>query len=271
MNQPWALAVLGVRGSLPSARRECMEYGGDTSCFAVDCGRSLAVFDAGSGLQKLPMYVPEHTRIDLFLSHVHIDHVLGLFAFPPLHDPGMELHIYGEARGGVSFRTQLETLIGPPYWPLGLGDFKARLVLHEIVPGDEITLPGGEVVRTLRGNHPNGSILYRLENGAHSVAYTLDCECTDSVRPALTDFCRGAQVIIWDASFDNEGLARCPGWGHSSWEQGIEMRRAAGAGTVLMAHYSQNYSDTFLREQESLAHREDPRAVFAKEGLVMTL
>ena len=61
-----------------------------------------------------------------------------------------------------------------------------------------------------------------------------------------------------------------PGWGHSTWEQGLEMGRAAGAGLVLMTHYSWDYSDEFLRRQEALAGQ-DGICRFAKEGMVITL
>lgn len=271
MEQTWNLSIWGVRGSLPAAEREFMEYGGNTSCFSVACGDDLVVFDAGSGIQQLAAHLGGHTRIHIFLSHVHIDHLLGLFAFAPLHSAAAELHLYGEPRGDVSLRRQLETLIGPPYWPLGLDDFKARLVLHEIAPGQQISLPGGETVRTLRGCHPNESILFRLEDSRHSVVYALDCELTGAVRPALLDFCRDAQLLIWDASFTRDDLARCRGWGHSSWEQGLEMRREAHAGQVLMTHYSQHYTDKFLQEQETLARQSGEPVCFAKERMVIAL
>ena len=61
-----------------------------------------------------------------------------------------------------------------------------------------------------------------------------------------------------------------PGWGHSTWEQGIALRRASGAGTVLMTHYSWDYTDEFLRRQEKQAAI-DGGCLFAREGMVITL
>lgn len=269
MEQRWNLTAWGVRGSMPAAGREYVEYGGNTSCISVECGEDLVVFDAGSGLQQLGAHLGAHKRIDLFLSHMHIDHLMGLFVFAPLHDAGTELHLYGEARGGISFQQQLKTLIGPPYWPLSLESFKARIILHETEPDRQIVLPGGETVRTMRGNHPNTSLMYRLESLTRSVVYTLDCELTDTLRPELIRFCRDADVLVWDASFTHEDLAKCPGWGHSSWEQGVGLRREARAKQVLMCHYSQNYTDSFLKSQEALAVQSDPSVCFAKEGMAI--
>lgn len=38
-----------------------------------------------------------------------------------------------------------------------------------------------------------------------------------------------------------------------------------------MTHYSQDYSDSFLRIQKEKAARMDPACQFAKEGMVITL
>ena len=69
--------------------------------------------------------------------------------------------------------------------------------------------------------------------------------------------------MVWDANFTSQDLARHPGWGHSSWEQGVELGREAGAGLILMTHYNQSYTDDFLREQERLAA--GPGVCFARE------
>lgn len=269
MAQNWKISVWGVRGSMPAPSPGFLEYGGNTSCFSVDCGEDLVVFDAGSGLTNLGRQLDGQRAVHLFIGHVHIDHLIGLFVFPPFYCPGAEIHLYGEARGGVSFRKQLEALIGPPYWPVGFADFQADVTFHEIGPDQAILLPGGRVVRTMRGNHPNQGLLCRLEGDGRSVAYTLDCELTEELRPRLEEFCRGAGVLIWDANFTPQDLPHYPGWGHSSWEQGAALGRDAGAGLVLLTHYNQNYTDDFLQEQEKLS--QFPGVRFAREGMEVLL
>lgn len=102
MKQNWKITVWGVRGSMPAASEEFLQYGGNTSCVSVDCGGFLAVFDAGTGLVQLGRRLKNSSikRIDLFFSHLHMDHVIGLYGFHPLHDPEMEIRLYGEAREG---------------------------------------------------------------------------------------------------------------------------------------------------------------------------
>jgi phosphoribosyl 1,2-cyclic phosphodiesterase len=140
----WKLNIWGVRGSMPAPSRNFLDYGGNTSCVSVDCGAGdLVVFDAGSGLLALAGQLSGSCPVHIFISHVHIDHLLGLYTFPLFHTPGAEVHLYGEARGGVSFQRQLEAIVGPPYWPVGFSDFKAGIAIHEIGPDQTVPSPAG--------------------------------------------------------------------------------------------------------------------------------
>ncbi len=272
MQQEWNITVWGVRGSAPRPEREFLDFGGNTSCICADCGRDLVVLDGGSGLSALGRTLDaggNREKIHILLSHLHLDHVMGLPSFSPFFDPAAEIHIYAKA---ASFH-KLETLVGPPFWPVALSDFPARVCLHELWTNERFSLNGLEG-HTMAGNHPGGSLLYRLEAAApdgtvKSLVYTPDCETNASILPALTEFSRDADLLIWDAGFAPEDLKK--GWGHSTWEQGIRLRQAAGAKKILMTHYDSNYSDSFLRTQEKRAVRMDAACCFAREGMVITL
>lgn len=266
MNQEWRITVWGVRGSAPRPSPDCMEYGGNTVCTALEHQGRIIVLDAGTGLTSLGRELTGRTdvkRLDIMLSHFHMDHVLGLFSFQPLFDPDMEIHLYG----GAGLARYLEALIGPPFWPLGTREFPARLIFHEIRPGDCFDLDGLSV-STMEGNHPGVSILYRLDGAGKRLTYALDCEMDERIFPALVQFAQESGLLIWDANFTRPDLR--PGWGHSTWEQGLDLGRAAKAGQVLMTHYNWEYSDKSLRRQEKLAGQ-NTICRFAKEGLVMTL
>ena len=271
MKTAGTVTVLGVRGSFPVTGRDFSEYGGNTSCFLVDLGGETVVLDAGSGLASLGAGVslPGGRRhIHILLSHLHLDHIMGLFSFPLLHNRLAEICLYGEARGDRTLRSQLSSVLGPPYWPLALDDFPARVQMRELAPGMRLTLGDGVAVSTLRGNHPGNSLLYRLEGGGKTLVYALDCEMDGDMSAALTPFAQGADLLIWDAAFADDDLIR--GWGHSTWREGLALGRLAGVKRVLMTHYDQAYSDRFLAEQERLAGT-DGRCLFAREGMVLPL
>lgn len=264
------VSIWGVRGALPAADRAYMEYGGNTSCVSLSYGGGVLCFDAGSGFLSLMDSLGDAERLDILISHVHMDHIMGLYGLIGCKVP--EIHIYGEARRGAGFLEQLETVTGRPYWPVGLKDMDGRVTVHEIAPGDRLTLPweGGEIqISTLRGNHPDGSVLYRAETGGRSVTYALDCEMGGKMADSLAEFAQGTSLLIWDANFTRHD--KQDGWGHSTWEEGLAVGRAAGAEQILMTHFSRDYTDGFLREQERLARGECGVCAFAREGMVIAL
>lgn len=262
MEELLPVVFLGVRGSMTQPKLEYMEYGGHTSSILTGCGESLVILDAGSGLARLPA---ADRPVHIFLSHLHLDHMIGLVNCRLFHDPKAEIHLYGEGRDGKPLRETLNQVIAPPFWPLTLDDFRAQITIHDICPEEEIRLPGGASVKTLRGRHPNGCLYYRIDYREKSLAYLLDCEPDEALSGVLADFAKGVDLIIWDANFIESDFM--PGWGHSTWRQGLDLCRKAGAKQVFMTHFSQNHTDVFLREQEKLCRQTDPAGYFAKEGM----
>lgn len=252
------MSPYGIRGAFPTTDAAALDFGGGTSCYLVEMEDETVILDAGSGLAALGKEW-KRPRVDILITHLHLDHVMGLFSFPPLFDSGKEVALYGPP----GFQKALETLVGPPYWPVGFRDFSARVLFWEVSPGEAFQI-GKIRVSVLEGNHPNGCQYYRLEASGRQIVYALDCELTEDFAPKLTAFCRGADLLVWDANFVSADII--PGWGHSTWEQGLKLAKAAGVHKVLMTHYSRDYTSGFLKTQEELAQAVFPECVFAREG-----
>lgn len=276
--------VWGVRGSCPETGAAYQEYGGNTSCITAHTKNQTVIFDAGTGIAELDRSFhgrTEHERIrlELLISHLHIDHLMGLFSCSFLYDPQTELHIYGEGWKDQSLRESLCSLFGPPYWPVRLDQVPAKVCFHEIRAGDSFSLGEELQVRTLRGDHPGGSILYRLdvsEMGQKdadpvSVVYGLDCELTKEILPGYADFARNCSLLICDACYTKEELAVRRGWGHGSMEQCQELRKLCGARQALFMHYARTYPDLLLREEEKRLRAQDPACIFGREGMNLEL
>lgn len=260
----WCVEIWGSRGSFPRPEARFLKYGGNTSCVSLTHGGGVVILDAGSGLAKLGQRLCAG-RLDIFISHFHLDHVQGLPMFQPFYNPETEVHIYGQA----GLKQSLETLVGSPYWPVGFSDFAAKISFHELRPGTEFVLNGLKVT-TMGGNHPGGSILYRMDGmdsdgRKRSLVYALDCEADEKVMQDLAGFAREADLLLWDAGFTSEDFKA--GWGHSTWEQGMALRRLAGAKKVVMMHYNGAYDDTFLEKLEERARGQDAAVWFAREGM----
>ena len=86
------VTLWGTRGSLATPGRDNARYGGNTSCVQV-MGRegTVLVLDAGTGIHRLGDALPSGLRrVDVLLTHLHMDHVLGLGFFGPLYKPPLK-------------------------------------------------------------------------------------------------------------------------------------------------------------------------------------
>ena len=175
--------VWGVRGSGPECGPEYQEYGGNTSCVTVHTKDKTVILDAGTGIGNFDRSFKRQMdgkrgRLDLLLSHFHMDHLMGLYGCSFLLDPQMEVHIYGERFGEKGLKECLCQMFGPPYWPLPLDQLPALVRFHEIQAGDVFLLEDQIRVQTLRGVHPGGSILYRLEEATQGPEPASPASCT---------------------------------------------------------------------------------------------
>lgn len=267
----WRVTVLGVRGSMPVPAADRLGYGGHTSSFLVNCGPDapLLALDAGTGLAAaggalLPAGRP--ARLEVLISHFHLDHLLGLAALPLLDIPGAQLTLHGPP----GLQQALQGLLAPPYWPVGLAGRPARVRVLEHPVGEGFWAAEGAVwVETLAGCHPGKSCLYRLSDPGHRLVYGLDCELQGEMAARLAEFAAGAGLLIWDAGFA-PGEEK-PGWGHSTWRQGLAVGRCAGVKALLFAHYGAALTDQMLNAQQKAAAAADARCRFAKEGMVVEL
>lgn len=266
MKDGWRLEVRGVRGSFPQPESGD-SYGGNTSCFFLRSGGTGVILDAGSGLHALGWELRGDVslrRLHILVTHLHIDHILGLFSFDPFFDPEQEVYIYGPP----GIRRALETLIHPPYWPLAIDSFPAAVRFYVVEPGVDYDLDGVHMT-ALSGAHPGGSLYYRLDENGKSLVYALDCEPDHSFRTNFREFAQNCGLLIWDANFA-PGETR-PGWGHSTWKEGLEIARLSGAKQVLMTHFNMKYDSAYLKKQEEQARTQNASCIFAREGMVLTL
>ncbi|MDX1738084.1 MAG: MBL fold metallo-hydrolase, partial [Alphaproteobacteria bacterium] len=99
MSDGFTVTFWGTRGSLACPGPHTTRYGGNTSCIEMSCGGHSLVFDAGTGLRglgkKLMVEAGDTPQtVNMFLTHTHLDHVVGLPFFGPLHKPGNTVNIW---------------------------------------------------------------------------------------------------------------------------------------------------------------------------------
>jgi len=125
------VTLFGTRGSLAAPGAETTRYGGNTSTVEV-CANdgSLLILDAGTGIRRLAKQIPPATaRIDILLTHLHMDHIQGLGFFRPLYDPDVDVHIWGPASSMLRLEARLSRYLSPPLFPVHLRDLP-KVVCH---------------------------------------------------------------------------------------------------------------------------------------------
>ena len=71
-------------------------------------------------------------RVDLLLTHLHMDHIQGLGFFEPLFRPAIEVHIWGPSSTTLDLRTRLSRYLSPPLFPVRLRDLPRQPILHDV-------------------------------------------------------------------------------------------------------------------------------------------
>jgi len=248
------VTLWGTRGSLAAPGPETVRYGGNTACVEVRGKRNaLLVLDAGTGIQRLGAMVRGgRGRIDLLLTHLHMDHIQGLGFFEPLYERGREIHIWGPPSPTLDLRTRLARYLSPPLFPVRLRDLPCRLTLHNVPP--EHFEVGGLEVEAALVCHPGSTVGYRISEGTRSLAYLPDHEPALGLRefpgePEWTsgfDLAAGADLLIHDAQYTTEEYQKRVGWGHSSIRDAIAFATLAGARRFVPFHHDPTHDDAML-------------------------
>ncbi|HET9223470.1 MAG TPA: MBL fold metallo-hydrolase [Roseiflexaceae bacterium] len=244
----------GTRGSLAAPGPETARYGGNTSCVEVRGPQgTVLVLDAGTGLRRLGAALPRGLRrVDLLLTHLHMDHLQGLGFFGPLYNPTMQVHIWGPASTTQSLGARLARYLSPPLFPIHLRDLPCQLELHEVPCGDfEI---GEFRVSASLVCHPGPTVGYRIESAGARLAYMPDHE------PALGahrfpigeewtsgyTVARGVDLLIHDAQYSHEEYPAKVGWGHSSLRHALDFAALADVGQLVLFHHDPSHTDADL-------------------------
>jgi phosphoribosyl 1,2-cyclic phosphodiesterase len=269
----------GVRGSIACSGPRTARYGGNTSSVEVRCGGRMLMFDAGTGLRYLgnslasagPASPP--LDADLFLTHTHFDHVCGLPFFRPFFQPQNRFRLWaGHLAEGMTLRRVLGEFMMSPLFPVPPQVFRARMEYREFRAGETLR-PGPDIaVRTATLNHPDGATGYRVEYGGRSLCYLTDTEHVPGAPDRnILELIAGADLVIYDSMYTDAEYDTYVGWGHSTWQEGIRLCRAAQAKRLAVFHHDPEHDDDMLDGIAREVEKQLPGSVVAKDGLVLQL
>jgi phosphoribosyl 1,2-cyclic phosphodiesterase len=266
----------GVRGSLPCPGTATKRYGGNTPCIEVRCGRRLIILDAGTGLRELgDALVAEGGAIDadLFLTHCHYDHVIGIPFFAPFYDPQHKFRMWaGNLLPDFQLKGVIQGMMSEPLFPIGVDAFKAEIDFRDFRSGEAIAPGDGVTIRTVALNHPGGATGYRIDFGGKSFSYITDNEWRrDSHDAPLVSLAKGTDLLVYDTAYTEDEIESKKGWGHSTWRDGVCLADAAGAGTLCLFHHAPEHDDNAMDALAAEARAARPGTIAAIEGQVIRL
>ncbi len=279
----------GVRGSIATPSRKTVEFGGNTSCVSAELEGHVVIFDSGTGIRLLGKDLLARNAkpgIDLFLSHLHWDHIQGFPFFAPNYVEGFHIKVHGRGQAEASLRQILAGQMEGPNFPVSLTDLNATITYRDLTPDktEEIRSldekPLGAISHTL-GRHPNGVTVYKLteKSTGASVVYATDTEHAEKGPDKnIVALAQNADLMIYDGMYTPEEYdSHFKGWGHSTWEKGFEIAQAAGVKKLCVFHHDPDHDDDFLTALEkkvvdTCAVREPSiKVVFAREQMEFTV
>jgi phosphoribosyl 1,2-cyclic phosphodiesterase len=267
------LRFWGVRGSIACSGPRTVRYGGNTSCIEMRCGERLLVFDGGTGLRYLGHTLKDAVDADLYLTHTHFDHVCGLPFFKPFFDPKNRWRLWaGHLAEGMTLRRVLGEFMMSPLFPVPPQVFRARMEYREFKAGDTLGAGAEVAVPTATLNHPDGATGYRVEFGGRSVCYLTDTEHVPGAPDRnILGLIAGADLVIYDSMYTDAEYNTYVGWGHSTWQEGVRLCRAAGAKRLAVFHHDPEHDDDLLDGIAREVDKELPGSFVAKDGLSLQL
>jgi phosphoribosyl 1,2-cyclic phosphodiesterase len=256
--------VWGCRGSLATPGADTLKYGGNTSCVEVrgEDG-SVLILDAGTGMRPLGLALEGESsrRIDVLLSHLHLDHLQGLGFFRPLFQPDREIHIWGPPSPVQPLAERIATYLSPPLFPVRLTEIPAHLHFHDAP--EELETVGALALRASLVTHQGPTVGYRIEEGGRALVYLPDHEPGLGLGLSGTPvewmsgygLAHQADVLMHDAQYGDEEYLLHVGWGHSAIGHVVDFARKAEVRELVLFHHDPYHSDDQLESLVAEARR----------------
>jgi ribonuclease Z len=297
------IVFLGTSGSMPTQERSSSSVAvrrrGEIIIFDCGEGTQRRMVAARLGFRR-------HTRI--FISHMHGDHVLGLpglIQTMTLLHRERALNIYGP-QGLTAFIEAFSSVLGGPGFPLTVNEILSEGIVHagseytvraikadhedpswsyvleehprpgrfhpdrasalgvpegplwkRLQRGEDVELDGGRVVRSVEVVDPSIRGL--------KIAYSGDTRPTEAFSKAS----QGADMMIYEATFDSSLEEKAVENGHSTAAQAAEEAKAAGVEMLVLTHISSRYPDAGVLLEE--AKEVFPNTRIAEDLMVIEL
>ena len=274
------ITFYGVRGSIPSPGRDTVLFGGNTACVYLEIEGVSCILDAGTGIRLLGQQLiqKEPSKLYLFISHTHWDHIQGFPFFLPLYKKGWEIHVYGPQLFHSSIEETLRMQMEYAYFPVRLGEVQAEIHFTSLKE-ESFLLEGKIQVETLFLNHPVTCLGYKFSYNNKTLFYATDHEpyydvlgeeesqeTAKKMNERYEKFVEGVDIYIADAQFLPEEYPRFRGWGHAPLHYIVNTALKGGVSYLFFTHHDPNRKD-----RELIRIEKHYRNLIQKKGYSLSL
>ena len=260
--EKYTFRVLGCRGSRPVSGLRFQEFGGATSCYIIKSEDHAIVLDCGTGLYDARPYLKDCTRIDVLLTHLHYDHILGLLDCSVFPNEA-RVRIYAGVREYSSDYNPTDFL-KVPFWPV------SPEIGETICVGCDSTLHLAEGVSAsfYPANHPDNATIIRVDTPDGAVCLACDWEHGEEFPERMTEAC---DFMLYDGMFTESEYPSRKGWGHSIWQAGVALATKTEIPKLMITHHLPERTDEELKDMEKYAGHTFDGIRFCRTGDVYTM
>lgn len=233
-------------------------FGTATSCVEVSAQNRSLIIDGGSGLRNLSDSLAKQNQFDppsehhFLMTHFHFDHILGLPFFAPHFSKGKKINYYIVQEEGERVICEM---FKKPIFPVGFEHLEAQVVFHKIKPYQKIQINGFDVTPYLM-DHPDPCYGFRIEQSGKVYAHAVDNEAIRTTKAQLGEdggLFEKANLMFFDAQYDESDMSVKKGWGHGTCDRGFEIARHFSVQQILFAHHDPSFSieDIILQKKKA--------------------
>jgi len=240
---------LGTTGYHPNENRH-------TACMMIP--EKGIILDAGTGMFRARDLIETDT-LDIFLSHVHLDHSIGLtFLYDVLLEKELSRVTVHVAEDKISaIRNHLYSTALFPVEPN-----------YEIVPIQPKVVVDGIEIKSLKLDHPGGSHGFVLTHSNGSLAYITDTTAKEGAD--YIEAIKDVDVLVHECYFPDGWEEKAQLTGHSCLTPVAKVAASANAGRLILVHINPlNESDEPL-DLDTVEHIFGNTEV-AKDRMIMPL
>jgi ribonuclease BN (tRNA processing enzyme) len=183
------------------------------------------VFDAGTAMFRVREHVQTPT-LDVFLSHAHLDHVVGLtYLLNVVRERSIkEVRVHGEASKLAAVQRSLFSEVLFPVLP----DVSWTPL------STPVSLLCGATIRYFPLKHPGGSVGYRVDWSDRSMAYVTDT--TAALDAEYVNEIRDVDLLVHECNFRDGLESQAALTGHSCTSEVARVAAAARVRRLVLVH-----------------------------------